>query len=579
MTESSGTDAAAPAAAAAAPAADAPAAPPAPTAEAGSGSSAGESAGVGTAKDAAPAGTPSETGAAPAATAASASTSTSTSTSTWARLGSSSTLLYRTDSLGLNVDTSSAATLDLMFGSLPSLRSPSLVNDAAPSYFAIPAASGPGPGAGAVSSYVVSGGSADLVAAAATVSALGSEAAGAGSAAAPGAGSGGGGSGGGGSGSSGSGGGSGAATEGWRRRTPSAITLPPLPGLRANGASNVALLPSPSLVTPDGFAGTSTRRRASRSRTASADMASLADLTEKDSDAASILQAISSPPVLTTEENIFEKTLALPTAAAAAATAAPALAPAPAPASMAPTRAATMSAMAAANAAAAVAAATLAKGRSTAGKAAGQPPAAAAHATYMPLANQVLLMQANVALGGMPGVIPVPVPTSMWPSDVIAARAAMASMAVASAAAAAGPAGGAASAAAVAASSVASAPVPRKRKGEPEDQEMLERKRLRRRERCRQAATKFRVKKRQEMQGLEQQAAGAQILHAQLAQEVKNLQQRVLDLKAFLLLHRDCPGLANATLPSGAAASGPAPVLAAAPAAPRAAGKRDAVQA
>jgi hypothetical protein len=185
---------------------------------------------------------------------------------------------------------------------------------------------------------------------------------------------------------------------------------------------------------------------------------------DKDSDtAASILQAISSPPIPTTEENVFEKTMRLH----------------------------------------------------------------AVRPTLLPVASSHLTTPATVAYGGVPVLVPS--------SSSSAAAAAMLVPDLA----------------------VADAAVPRKRKGEPEDAALLEQKRARRRERCREAANKFRSKKRLQVQGLEQAAAAAQIAHAQLVQEVINLKQKVLDLKGFALLHRECAGLASAApLPATATAAG-----------------------
>jgi hypothetical protein len=91
--------------------------------------------------------------------------------------------------------------------------------------------------------------------------------------------------------------------------------------------------------------------------------------------------------------------------------------------------------------------------------------------------------------------------------------------------------------------SYANVPVPRKRKGQEEPPEVLMTKRLRRRERCRLAAIKFRSRKREEVGDLQERLAALQTERGELAQELEGLKKRASNLKAFMLAHKDCPGI------------------------------------
>ena len=89
-------------------------------------------------------------------------------------------------------------------------------------------------------------------------------------------------------------------------------------------------------------------------------------------------------------------------------------------------------------------------------------------------------------------------------------------------------------------------PIPRKRKGQTEDDGVLAKKRKRRREKCRVAATRFRQKKREEMKQMEDTANLLEQENKDLVAEMTQLKQKIMDTKMFLLQHEKCLESTNA---------------------------------
>jgi len=82
--------------------------------------------------------------------------------------------------------------------------------------------------------------------------------------------------------------------------------------------------------------------------------------------------------------------------------------------------------------------------------------------------------------------------------------------------------------------------LPRKKKGVLEDPNILLQKKTRRKERCRIAATKFRMKKRREIEKLEKETEELTSQKDALSKTVQELKKKVVELKTFLLDHKEC---------------------------------------
>jgi len=91
--------------------------------------------------------------------------------------------------------------------------------------------------------------------------------------------------------------------------------------------------------------------------------------------------------------------------------------------------------------------------------------------------------------------------------------------------------------------SAANVPVPRKRKGQEDPEDIKQAKKRRRQERCRDAARRFRVKKHNEVTDLETRVNESLTQRTALANEVENLKKRLMECKIFLVEHQHCPGL------------------------------------